>query len=385
MRRIFYLSLLAALISCLYFSVAQAALTFRDFNRARDNFAQKYGTRFGFVFNYTQQVIMHSQHDEGKSRGLWYWNLDLAQALWPGGSLVVEFEVDKNKGVDKFLPTFSEFNINTGENTNLYIPELYLEQELFKERIYLAAGKLDLSDWFDANEVANCGDTQFLSTALIGTQTIPFPRKGIGAMMLFKPWDWVYFESGAATARATSTKTGLSDAFNSTFFINEFGFSPKFGSLQGNYRFIFYLNYQELARINDEEEGVKNKDFGFALSFDQAITERISLFLRYGFADHEVRDIAYFWSAGGQITEPIPGRKFDCLGIGMARSIMGDDYRTANEPEVAYAETMYEIYYSYYLNDLITLTPNIQVVTNPYADKTAPDELVCGIRFLLCF
>ncbi|MBU2222266.1 MAG: hypothetical protein KJ722_06555, partial [Candidatus Omnitrophica bacterium] len=80
---------------------------FNTFNRSRDKFAEKYGTRFGFVFNYCQQAILQGQNDEGKSRGLWYWNLDLSQQLWPGGSLIVEFEMDKNKGIDKFIPTYS--------------------------------------------------------------------------------------------------------------------------------------------------------------------------------------------------------------------------------------------------------------------------------------
>lgn len=405
LKKIFYSLFLTALISCLYVRVSQAALTpleisereekgaeaipkktwLKTFNASRENFAKIYGTRFAFVFNYAQQMILNSKHDEGRSRGLWYWNLEVTQALWPGGSLIAEFEVDKNKGIDKFLPTFSQFNTNTGENVSLYIPELYMEQGLFKDKIYMAAGKLDLSGWFDTNEVANSGDTQFLSDALVGSETIPFPHKGIGAMIRFQPYDWIYFQSGASTAKATATKIGLSNAFNSTFFVNEFGLNPKFGSLRGNYRFILRLNHQKLNLINDEDEGTKNNDFGFAISFDQAITKHIILFMRYGFADHKVREIAYFWSVGCQIIELIPGRKFDCLGIGVARSIMGDDYRTANEPDVARVETMYEVYYSYHLNDVMALTPNIQIAINPNADKTAATAVVCGVRFLLCF
>jgi carbohydrate-selective porin OprB len=260
-----------------------------------------------------------------------------------------------------------------------------MEQELFKDKIYMAAGKLDLSNWFDTNEVANSGDTQFLSDALVGSENIPFPRKGIGALLRFAPSDWIYFALGSATAKSTATKVGLNKAFNSAFFVNEFGLSPKFASLQGNYRFIFYLNHQKLDLINDEEEGTKNNDFGFALSFDQAISKHITLFMRYGFSDPKVREIEYFWSAGSQIIEPIAGRKFDCLGVAFAQSVMSDDYRTANEPDVGRAETMYEVYYSWRLNEAMTLTPNVQLAINPNADKTAADEVVCGLRFLFCF
>lgn len=314
--------------------------------------------------------------------------MDVSQQLWQGGSLVVEFEMDKNKGIDKFIPTYSLFNTNTGENAALYIPELYLEQKLFKDKFYMAAGKLDLSDWFDANEVADSGDTKFLSNSLVLSQTIPFPTKGIGGMIKFQPDDLIYFQSGAATAESAATKTGLSKGFNSAFFINELGISPKFGTLPGNYRFIFHLTHHKLDRINDDEAGAKNNDVGFGLSFDQAVTKNITLFMRYGIADQKVRDIEYFWSFGGQIMELIPGRKFDCLGLGVAQSITGDDFRRVNESEelqVSRTETIYEAYYRIYLNEFIALTPNIQVVMNPNADKSSANAITCGFRFLLSF
>ncbi|MCX5695839.1 MAG: carbohydrate porin [Candidatus Omnitrophica bacterium] len=356
----------------------------KDFDAQRESFAEKYGTRFAFLFNYAQQAIIKSKHDEGKSRGPWYWDLEIEQKLWPGGALFAEFEMDKGKGVDKFLPTYSVFSDNAGESAWFYLPALYIEQKLFKDEITFTAGKLNLSDWFDYNEVAGCGDTQFSSSALVNNPTIPFPYIGIAALVNFEPYEWLYFQSGTGTAKVSYTKTGLSDAFNSAFFINELGLTPKFGSLQGNYRFIFYTNHQKLDYLNSDE--TKKNDSGFALSFDQAITKNATLFFRYGVADPKVRDIEYFWSCGAQVTEPFPGRKFDCLGIGVAQSIVGDDYREANGYDETWrAETMYEAYYSYYLNGCMALTPNLQVVTHPSVDKAEGTEIVCGLRFLLSF
>ncbi|MDD5518849.1 MAG: carbohydrate porin [Candidatus Omnitrophica bacterium] len=357
---------------------------FKRLERYRKDIIEEYGTDFAFLFNYTQQAILKSSQDKGKSRGAWYWNFEIAQKLWTGGELFVEFEMDRGKGVDKFLPTFSSFNDNSGEDAWFYIPALYLEQGFFNDKFFIAAGKLDLSYWFDWNEVACSADTQFLSSSLVNNLAIPFPAKGIGAMISFNPYAWFYFQLGAATAKASSTKVGLSDAFSSTFFINELGLTPKFGSLQGNYRFIFHMNHQKLDYL--DSDNTKNNDYGWALSFDQAVTERITLFLRYGTADPKVRDIEYFWSFGGQIREPLPGRKFDCLGIGVAQSIFGKDFRQANGyDETTRSETMYEVYYSYSLNSALILTPSLQIVTNPNADKSADTEIVCGLRFLLSF
>lgn len=355
---------------------------FKNFNESRESFAEKYGTRFAFLFNYAQQAILASSNNKGKSRGVWYWNLEIAQRLWQGAEVYTELEVDRGKGVDKFLPTFSGYNENSGDDANLYVPVLYMEQKLLNDKVLIAAGKLDLSYWFDCNEVANSADTQFLSSALVNSLTLPFPAKGLGAMVNFTPYEWMYFQAGASTAKASSTKTGLSDGFNSAFFINELGLAPKLGSLKGNYRFILNINHEKLDYINSDE--AKKNSLSWGLSFDQAISENITLFLRYGSADSKVRDIQYFWSCGGQIIGLIPGRKLDCLGVGIAQSIMGKEYRQANE-NTSRSETMYEFYYNFNLNSAISFTPSLQIVTDPDADKTTDTEIVCGLRFLLSF
>ncbi|MFH0854894.1 MAG: carbohydrate porin [Candidatus Omnitrophota bacterium] len=354
---------------------------FNNFSDYRGNLTEKYGTKFAFLLNYTQQAILDGPNDKGRSQGVWYWNIEAAQRLWQGAELFTELEVDRGKGVDKLLPTFSGFNDNSGDDANLYIPVLYLEQTLAGQKVFLAAGKLDLSYWFDCNDVANSADTQFLSSALVNNLALPFPAKGIGAMASFTPNDWVYFQAGASSAKASSTKTGLSNAFSSSFFINELGLSSEFGALKGNYRFILSINHKKSSRINSDK--TQENSLSWGLSFDQAITGRATLFLRYGFADPKVSDIAYFWSCGGQITEPVAGRKFDCLGAGVAQSIMGHDYRQVND--AARAETIYEAYYSYSLKPALTLTPSIQIVTNPDADQTVDIEVVCGLRLLISF
>lgn len=387
-----YLALPIFFITRVLLSVSEASLTPIEISKEkrgggldkyRNHLVREYGTEFAFFVNYTQQIITKSSHDKGKSRGVGYLNLEIEQRLWQGAAAFIELESDKGRGVDHFIPTFSVFNINSGEDVNIYIPKLHIEQNLSADKISISAGKLDLSNWFDGNVAAESGDTQFFSSALVNSLTIPFPAKGLGARIQFKPYEWIYFESGASTARASSTKTGLSDGFNSVFFVNELGLSPKIGSLKGNYRLIFHMNHEKLERIDGE--GERNDDLGYGISFDQEVTKGITLFLRYGHADERVRNIKHFWSFGGQIIEPIPGRKFDCLGVGVARSIMGKDYRDASEEEAARSETIYEVYYSCNLNNFFILTPNLQIVTNPNADKAAKTAVVCGLRFLLSF
>ncbi|MDD2751718.1 MAG: carbohydrate porin [Candidatus Omnitrophica bacterium] len=351
--------------------------------QTRKGLEENQGVIFASLFNSQQQIILHSKRDEGTSRNLWYYNLEIEKQLWKGASAFIEFEVDKNKGVDKFLPTFSLFNDNGGENAGLYIPVLYLQQNFFQDKFYAYAGKLDLSYWFDFNEAAGSADTQFQSSALVNNLTIPFPAKGMGAMFGMQPWEWLYFQSGVATARASSTKIGLSDAFNSQLYLNELGFIPKIKELKGNYRFAFWLNHEKIGTIDESEE--KDNDSGFALSFDQQITKKLTLFCRYGLANQKVRDIAHFWSFGGQYTTSFGMCKKDYFGLGVAQSLISNDYRDFNGPQVAPSETMAEAYYCWVFNDYVMLTPNLQAVINPDADKEADNILVLGVRFLAVF
>ncbi len=390
------------LITTSFFSTAQAKETSLELSEEMDRSAEteatpkslvekilqekkdlkeKYGTTFAFVINSQIQSALYAKTNKGKTRAAWYYNMALEQKLWNGASANFEFEGGYNKGIDKLLPTFSVFNSKAGEPAYFYINKLYLGQGFFQEKGFLAAGRLDLSDWFDANKVANSGDKQFLSASLVDNLIIPFPQKGLGAMAKFKPADWFYFQAGASDAKAVSTRVGLDNSFRGTFFISELGFSPRIGGLQGNYRFIIDSDRVKLERIDGS--GKKNEDYGYALSFDQQITKHITLFCRYGFADKEVRDIQHFWSCGGQLSEPIPGRKNDVFGIGMAQSIFGDDYRQANAK--ASAETMYEIYYNYNAYPFVKIIPNIQVVTHPDADKKSSCDVVVGTRLVVAF
>ena len=395
-------SFILAVIITLLFSTAQAKETSMELSEESDREAEtearpkslvekilkekkdlkdKYGTSIAFVINSQVQSALYAKTNKGKSRAAWYYNMALEQKLWNEACAHLEVEGGHNKGIDKFLPTFSVFNSKAGEPAYFYVNKLYLGQGLFQKKGLLTAGRLDLSDWFDANKAASSGDKQFLSASLVNNLIIPFPQRGLGAMARFKPADWFYFQAGAADAKAVSTRVGLDNSFRGTFFISEFGFSPRIKGLQGNYRFIINSDRVKLARINGS--GNKNEDYGYALSFDQQVTERITLFCRYGFADKEVRSIQNFWSCGGQVSEPIPGRKNDLIGIGMAQSIFGSDYRQAGAK--ASAETMYEIYYNFKACPFVKIIPNIQVVTHPGGDKKSSCDVVIGTRLVAAF
>jgi carbohydrate-selective porin OprB len=280
------------------------------------------------------------------------------------------------------------FNTNASLNTTPYIIRLYLEQKLFKDKFTVEAGKLDLNDWLDTSAVANSGDLQFFSDALVNNLSIPFPAKGAGALFNFRPYDWMYFATGAATADSVSTMVGLNNAFNSTFFISELGFSRTIAGRQGNYRLIFHLEHQKFvcfAGMDTDDETEKRNQAGYALSFDQALTDKLTLFARYGFANRKVRKIEHFISCGAQLDAFFTPLKYDYIGFGYALSLMSSDWRAYNGEDTASTESIYELYWNLWPNSFVSVTPDVQVALHPKADRSERVVVTCGMRVLVAF
>ena len=356
---------------------------FEEYQKEKQELKDQCGTSYAVLANYQQEVLLNSYHYQGHSLGAWYYNVDFQQDLWKGAWMVAELEGGAGKGIDKYVPTFSVFDSSAGEKSLAYMPIFMLGQNFLDDRIYFAGGKLDLSDWFDMNDVANSGDMQFMSSSLVNNLTIPFPQKGLGFVAGAWLTDWMYAQYGISNAAAKAETIGLSKGLTESFSMAEAGFTPTICGRKGTYRFMFRFNRQRLDFVDGT--GEQYGDTGFALSCDQKVTDRCTVFGRYGFADPKVRKIWNFWSCGVRLDKPFSFRKNDVLAFAVAQSLMGDEYRHTADPKSAAAETMFEAYYSIDLGGYLFVTPDIKVVLDPYADRKAPANVVFGVRAVALF
>ena len=88
-----------------------------------------------------------------------------------------------------------------------------------------------------------------------------------------------------------------------------------------------------------------------------------------------------------QVTRQILRTGDDAIGIAFGQAIPSDDYEEANEDAgtslKADSESHLELYYSFKVNDHLTLTPDLQVIWDPYGgDGSAGDDtiVVGGVR-----
>jgi porin len=103
-------------------------------------------------------------------------------------------------------------------------------------------------------------------------------------------------------------------------------------------------------------------------------------FFRYSYAHGDVSEIEHFWSLGMQYEGLIPTRDKDVLAFGFAQSMDSTQYRHEIDSR-ADRESIYELYYAIKVTPWLVITPDIQVITNPGANKDGRDALVGGLRF----
>ncbi|HEX3358798.1 MAG TPA: carbohydrate porin [Tepidisphaeraceae bacterium] len=340
----------------------------------KSDLQKKTGTSFELYLNPAEQIVA-SGPAQGVNRGVLWFNFHLEQTLWQGARLVTNTRGGKGDGLNRYVDSLFNFNQHQGEHSRIYISHLFLEQKLFNDQLTLQAGKMDLLDNFDANEV---GGWNFAPYGFARNPSIPAPYHAIGANVRWDPTKWLYMQAGIADAAGDSAETGVNTTFRDEepyFSIYEIGLQPKFMGRPGTYRFIFWNNSGDVARFDGH--GVEDGDNGVDISFDQQVTDHLGLFARYGFSNPLVRKMHHFISVGGTYAGPIPGRKDDTLGFGVSHAILSHDYREAND--LSATETQFDVYYKIQVQPWITVAPDVQVVLNPDQDTSKSSAVIAGV------
>jgi carbohydrate-selective porin OprB len=275
----------------------------------------------------------------------------------------------------------SFFNLNEGVKGDypFIVDKMFVEFTGWDRLMTFDAGKIDLIDYFDHSAAANEFKDQFFAYPLVQTDNIPFPSKGLGLRARYDPVGLLYVQAGVGDARASSHETGFNTAFDDApeyFGIGEIGIRPDLLDMEGTYRFMVWFDTQDKSYLDDQER-MKQNDTGFALSFDQKFTEKLTCFFRYGWADDKVDEEEDFFSFGGQINEPIEGRTDDVFAVGYARALRSP-YNLAYDDERQI--DLLETYYKIKINTNVEISPDIQLVTHPGGLKDESPAVVFGVR-----
>jgi len=292
---------------------------------------------------------------------------------------VIDVEATGGNGIDGQIGNFSVLNGVAGSTDDrVRFREAWVEHAAFNDRLIVTAGKIDLTNYFDANAVANDENSQFLGGAFVNSAVLGAPGNGPGIRLQAKLAEPLVLGLGYG-----SGDTDSDDFIDHGFGIVELGYRHKFGELEGNFRAYGTLDGSPIEIDTADPENpqvVSNKlrqknAFGFGFSIDQQITDKLTLFGRYGERDRDVYTSRRAWSVGGQYAGLIPGRKDDVFGFAYGQIEAAADSQ----------EKLMETYYKFQISDQIAVSPVAQYLVNPAGIGSADKVVVLALRSQISF
>lgn len=285
---------------------------------------------------------------------------------------------------DSKVGSFFTLNENAKGDLALVIDKLFVEFTVSDRLFRFNIGKLDLEDYFDCSAVAGDEKSQFTAYPFFHNPSIPFPGKGLGIRALYEPSDFWYAQATIADAQADKRETGFRTSFHDEdYFLSfaEVGIRPNLFNMPGTYRFIAWYDPKDKPYLDGSGHS-KRDDLGFALSFDQKITEKTTAFLRYGWADDKVNEVEDFVSFGGQIEGLLEGRDRDVFAVAYGRGLRSPDGLSSEDKRQI---DLIESYYKIKIKDNVEITPNVQFVMHPGGLKSESLATVFGVRCRVTF
>ncbi len=310
------------------------------------------------------------------------YDLLVRQRLWDDALVSMDVRGGWGDGLDPRLGLFANTDQFAQTGSDAFILHLYFQQQLADDQLTLRVGKFDIGDWIDTNRF---GFYNFLGYTFAHNGAIPLTGNTLGAMATYEPAgaEWLYLSGGFSNAGQTPYETGFSTAFDGQdewLAIGELGVRTRLFDQPGIYRFIAWHNSRDWVTPDGT---VDNAAVGAAISFDQNLTERLGVFLKFGVADGDPFEPKRFYAAGFVLEEPIPGRTNDSLALGVAVSeFTGARGRLVDD--ATDDETYIELYYNIHLTEWMQLQPVIQVVDNP-GGRDRDTAVIVGAHLALRF
>lgn len=305
--------------------------------------------------------------------GSWSNDIDLNVKLAEDSRFFLHFEGGNGSGLDARIPTFSGTNQDVFDSeASLEMDEAWYQVRMLDKKMHFTGGKVDMTNYFDANEVANDEKMQFLSPSLVNSLAVEWPQdESAGVEGGYDFAEWLAVSVGWAEADAN-----WDDILDKPFAIAEVDLRPTFSNREGNYRFYGWYNGRNKPELDGDS--TDKKGHGFGMSADQEINDAVTLFARAGWEDDQVYTVEWAWSAGFQVTMNSLNRPNDIFAAAFGRAITSDVLDLEDEDHL-------EIYYSIYVHKFLQVTPDFQYFWDPAGDPDADDFAVFGLRAQVVF
>ena len=234
--------------------------------------------------------------------------------------------------------------------------EAWGEFTIFDELFTITAGKIDLTNYFDNNGLANDETLQFLSNAFVNSNALVVPSNSPGIRFRTSFLKRFYLQFGFVNILNSGS--------------NILGSIYKIGGL--GFRLLPDTEWEANIRFYGYQHPDVNDAIGYGISFDETIFGEYKIFARFGKNDDKISSkygISSAWSAGLSFIKQF-GNKGINLGLAYGE--------TNPHNSLLKNEKLMEIYARYQFNKWVYLSPHFQMIWNSLG--LANNYSVLGVR-----
>ncbi|MDD4909649.1 MAG: carbohydrate porin [Candidatus Omnitrophica bacterium] len=346
------------------------------------------GLRMGLGATFISQATYNANADalsrEGEDAADASYSVDLEfeKEFAGSGRAFLHLETGDGAGVEDELKLFANVNRDADDSDNgISVTEIWYEYYMDNMPLSWTFGKIDPTIYVDNNEYANDETTQFLGRIFRNSPTVEFPDNSPGIRLGLEPTEFM-----GAELVLMDADSDWEDMFDGVFLAGQVNLKPALFGKGGNYRLLGWLNDRNHIKWHDATKD-KEEGYGFGVSVDQQFSDNLGAFARYGWQDPQQRlsgldddfSLEHSWSAGLQFSGDLWGRDEDVLAVAVGEAIPSDDYKDSGSLN-AKDERHLEAYYSFKANEHLTLSPDVQIIWNPYGDDAVngKDTIVVG-------
>lgn len=290
----------------------------------------------------------------------------------------IDIESQGGQGPDSSIPNQSVLNNDTtslpgvGQTDQVRLREAWLQKTVMSQKIQFIIGKIDLTNYFDRNRVANDETSQFITGGLVNNLVLGNAPNGPGMALLYDSHKGFGLSVGAQSA----TGNGINST-EEPFSISEIVL--RFRLLQGHLG-----NARFWVTRNGRTVGENRDDYSIGTSIDQELGSKAILFGRVGrsIKKEQARD-PHFWSAGMMLHNFIGGRRRDKFGLAYSHFLT-----PVGAGLTAETESIGECYYSIFLSDHLNLSPISQYIFHSAGSSEGAAQsniLILGLRTQITF
>ncbi len=318
-----------------------------------------------------------------------------AMGMWEGGRFFLYSQNTHGRPLSTdFVGDWQYFsNIDSSPRPYLtQVSEYWYQHNFCDDQLWFKLGKQDANANFAYVDLG--GDFINSSFGMVPTVPLPtFPNPGLGLAVFAQLNDNIQIAGGVYDGAPQGGQWGFNTlGTNGYLALVQAEIKTQWGvdqQLPNTVRLGAWQHSGEWEEIAAVDPRTFSQNYGVWASVDQLIWKEsgeagdeqgLGIFGQFGWSPGNRNQVNEYYGAGLLYRGVVDGRDQDLIGLGVANAMFSSQQRAVGGETF---ETAIELFYKYYVNDYMTVQPDVQYIANPSGIHR--DALVPGMRFEVVF